>query len=238
LVAGVSFLEALGFAAAVAFALFLSWAISREIDPAHDWSAFTALPFTLAVALFCGPPALAALFFILLLSRFINRSSGLEATSFDSALLIILGAILFTNGFLAALPILAVALGFDAFLAPADRRQAYFALLALALFAVMVIFFFPGPAYAAGFNLYTGFVSLLIAASAVILGARGGKKVVFADRKAKKLDHRRIYLALTLVALFFVSELYLKGNAGLALHYPAGFVFLGTAVYNLIRRTD
>lgn len=238
LVAGYSFSEALGSAAAVALAFFLSWAISREIDPAHDWSAFTAPPFTLGAALICGPPALAALFFILLLSRFINLSPGLKATVFDSALLIIFGAFLFTGGFPAALPILAAAFGFDAILEPAGRRQAFFAFLALALFAVMLIFFYPGPDPGAGFNLYNGSVSLLIAACTVILGTKGRKKAFFADREAKKLDHRRINLAVILVALFSISTLYLKGNAGPALLYPVGFAYLGTAAYNLVRRTD
>ena len=76
LVIGQPFFESLFFAAGTAVSVFLTWAITREIDPPSDWSAFAGLPFTLVAALFYGFPALITLFFILLVARTISGSTA------------------------------------------------------------------------------------------------------------------------------------------------------------------
>ncbi len=238
---GVTFLEALASAGGAAFAFFLSWAISREIDPFYEWSAFPALPFTIGAVVLYGSPALAALLFILLLSRLLNGSTGLRATTLDALLLIILGAISFASGFLISLPILAAAFWLEGAFsepAPASRKQPYFALLALVLFAAMVIIKYPELDYRPGFNLYTGSAALVLALSTGILMGRAARGLATGDNSEELLDVRRVRLAQAVVAIFIFVESFLKGNFALALLYPAFFAYPGTAAYNLFRRPD
>lgn len=236
---GTPFLETLGTAGSAAVAVFLTWAIGREIDPVHEWSSFAALPFTLGTFLLYGPPALAALFFILLLGRLINGSTGLQATLIDAGLLNILGAVLFTGGTLIALPFLAAAFGLVGILhvpAPAVRRHGFYALISLALFIVMIIFFYPQHYYVPGFSIYTGPAALLLAFLAAALVLQAGKGSVSGDNSEEALDSRRIRLAQVILALFMVGDFYFKGSIALVMLYPAFFAYLGTAAYNLIRR--
>ncbi len=238
---GEAFLEALGSAGAAAFAFFLSWAISREIDPYHDWAAFPALPFTLGAVVLYGSPALATLLFILLLSRMLNLSTGHRTTVLDALLLIILGAILFISGFVIALPILAAAFWLDSILfeaSPVNRRHIYFAILSLGLFAAMVPFYYPQLDYRPGFDLYTGSAVLVLALSAGILMARAGTRRIAGDNGKELLDTRRVRLAQVTVALFVVVEIFLRGSIALTMLYPAFFACMGTAIYNLFRRPD
>lgn len=232
------FLEAMSAASASAFAFFLCWAISRELDPICEWSAFAGLPLTLVAAFILGPPALISLVFVLLLGRLINGSTGRRATPLDLAILLVLGTVLFNNGVLTGLPVLAAAFGIDAATASTGKNRAVAALLALALFALMLLFFYPGHDYDAGFNIYTGPAALAVVISTAILALRPGKTRVFDDTGAGPLDNRRILLARVVVAIFIVSELYLNGSAALVMFYPACFAYLGTAVYNLARRDN
>ena len=233
-----SFLESLGKSAAAALAFFLSWAISREIDPALEWSAFAALPFTLIAALMYGSPSLVTLFFILLLGRLINGSTGLQATPVDAALLIILGVVLFTGGTLIALPFLAAAFGFVGILhvpTPAGRRHGLYALICLTLLIIMFIFFYPQHYYVPGFSIYTGIAALALAILTIVLALRAGKGQVSGDNSEEALDVRRIRLAQVVLALFIVADFYLKGSIALVMLYPACFAYLGTAAYNLVK---
>lgn len=236
---GKPFLEALGTAGAAAVAVFLSWAVSREIDPVYEWSAFISLPFTITAFLLYGQPALAALFFILLLGRLINGSTGLKATPIDAALLTILGTVLFTGGTLIALPFLAAAFGLIGILyapAPDGRRHGLYALLSLALFIIMFIFFYPQHYFVPGFSIYTGVAALALAFFTVVLVLRAGKGLVSGDNNEEALDDRRIRLAQVGLALFMITDFYLKGSIALVMLYPAIFAYLGTAAYNLLRR--
>lgn len=241
LVLGAPFLEALGTAGAAAVAVFLSWAIGREIDPAYEWSAFAALPLSFAAFLIYGSPALAVLFFILLLGRLINGTSGLQATVFDALMLIVLGAVLFTGGTLLALPFLAAAFGLVGvlFAPPASgRRYGLYALISLVLFIVMIIFFYPQHYYVPGFSIYTGAAALALAILTVVLVVRAGKGLVSGDNNEEPLDIRRIRLAQLMLALFMIADIFFKGGIALVMLYPALFAYLGTAASNLVRRPD
>ncbi len=79
--------------------VFISWALSREIDPAHDYSAFIAA----ALSLFMFPNAetlnFLPLVWLLLLLRAINGITGKELTWFDSLSLFTFTVFLsFNNG--------------------------------------------------------------------------------------------------------------------------------------------
>lgn len=87
-----------------AVALFLAWALSRELDPDRDGSAFLAAGF---VVPFLGWGAEGPLFWTLLAVRAVNRTSGVPPNPLDMALLLWLA---YPNPYLLMLSALALAL--------------------------------------------------------------------------------------------------------------------------------
>lgn len=76
-----STLLSLGWAGAV----FLSWALAREVDPDRWYSAFFAAAGGFTAALMFSPPPLLTIFWLLIALRFINRSTGHQPGVLDVA---------------------------------------------------------------------------------------------------------------------------------------------------------
>lgn len=76
----------------VGITVFLSWALSREIDPDYNVSAFIAAGLSLIGVFYWGIPALGVIFWLLLAVRIMNRITGLPVTILDSIVFITLSA--------------------------------------------------------------------------------------------------------------------------------------------------
>ena len=63
--------------------VFLTWALSREIDPNHAYSAFLAAGFSLINLFYYESIQLLVIFWILLLMRMVSGITGKELTLFD-----------------------------------------------------------------------------------------------------------------------------------------------------------
>lgn len=63
--------------------VFLAWALSRELDPKHDYSAFVAASFSLLNLFYYENIQFLVIFWILLLMRIVNGITGKELTVFD-----------------------------------------------------------------------------------------------------------------------------------------------------------
>lgn len=235
LMAGDDSLQALTFAAATAAVPFFNWSLAREIDPAHDWSAFAGLPFSLVAALFFGPPGLAALFFILLTARVLNRITGLGPTILDSLLLLLLSALLYRDGFSSAPFFLAAVFLGDAACEPRNPKQGVTVLAALVL-ALLLCFLLPAaPVPGENFGLPSSTVVITVVAAAAVLFAFSRKKEVRDDLDRSVLNRFRTNLALVLPVSFIVLELVLQGSRAIYLLYPALFACIGAALYHLAR---
>ena len=80
--------RAASFGLGMGLAVFISWALARELDPDAPWAAFVVVGLS-TIALWLWPnPDLVLLFFILLMLRLVNRSSGVPARLADVLLLI------------------------------------------------------------------------------------------------------------------------------------------------------
>lgn len=62
---------------------FLTWALSREIDPKHDYSSFLAVGFSLLNLFYFENIQLLIIFWVLLLIRIASGITGKESTAFD-----------------------------------------------------------------------------------------------------------------------------------------------------------
>jgi hypothetical protein len=84
LVQGTGLQEALLWGVNAGLAVFLAWALGRELDPDHELSAFVGAGLSLAGRVLFGAPALLALAWMLLALRLVNRSTGLPAKIQDT----------------------------------------------------------------------------------------------------------------------------------------------------------
>lgn len=121
-------------AAAVRFALaiFVAWALARELDPDDHSAAFISLGLGLLVALATGSPGLLTAFAALGLVRVVNRSTGLAARKSDSVLLLVLSiATIYWTASPLFGAVAALAFAFDGSLRDPLRHQWVFALVSL-----------------------------------------------------------------------------------------------------------
>lgn len=124
LFAGWTVIEAGLLGARSGLALFLSWALTREMDPDREWAAFAAVGFTGMGLLILGVPDLTVVFWALLLLRVVNHTTGLSATLLDTLGLVGLGAWLSWQGNWGLGFVTALSLWADAYLQDGKRRQA------------------------------------------------------------------------------------------------------------------
>lgn len=67
----------------IGFGSFLTWALSRELDPKHDYSAFLAVGFSLLNLFYYEDLQLIIIFWFLLLMRMVSGITGKGLTTFD-----------------------------------------------------------------------------------------------------------------------------------------------------------
>ena len=162
--------------------VFFAWALCRELDPDHSRSGFLAAALVLAgLALFgasTGP-----VFWLLLVMRVVNRTTGLSATLVDSALVLYLGV---TAGWgLVA----ATAFALDALLTHGRRRQWFFTAAAL-----VASFGYP-PSFLAGYSLPALFTALSLAALFLPVCYASRRLASVDDTAHQPLDSRRVRCA-------------------------------------------
>ncbi len=233
LLTAVATAEALSTSFGIGIALFLSWAMGREIDPAYEWSAFFALPLVLAAAFYYGSPDLLSLFFILLVMRFLNRSSGLRATAFDALVLVIIGAVLYYNGVYTGLPLLLVVFAADYILELVTRKLLI--LPAFAALAFSIYFFNDYLTCNISISIPTGlFIFLLVIFLFYVIIATG-KDIAPGDSTEIQPDIRRINLARFCVVLFIIIEVLQKGESTFVLFYPTAFAIAGAGLYHIFQ---
>ncbi len=235
LLAAVPAAEALSTAFGAGIALFLSWAIGREIDPAYDWSAFFALPLVIVAAFYYGSPGLLSLLFILLAMRFLNRSSGLRATVYDALMLVILGIALYNNGVYTGLPLLLLLFAADYILEPVTRKLFGFIMPAFAALVFSIYFFNDYLSCNISISISAGLFAVLLVIFLVYVIIATGKDIVAGDSTEIQPDTRRINLARFCVVLFIIIEVLQKGESAFVLFYPAAFAIAGAGLYHIFQ---
>lgn len=127
-------------AVSASLSIFFVWAFAREIDPQEQLSAFVAVLFmTIAVFLVDVQFNLLVLFYLMMMTRIINRTFGLPAKLSDSILLLIVTGVvaLIGNWIYAVIGIIAFLL--DSLLPQADSKHRLFAALSLVIMAVAFV---------------------------------------------------------------------------------------------------
>ncbi len=216
---------------------FLTWALTREMDPLHDFSAFLAGAFFLLGLIFFAGLDLALLFWLLLSLRFISGICGKKPTFLD--LIVIFGF----SSFLAIVNeqsfywlLLTLVLGLAYWRYQGDRRLGFSALISSGLF-LLGLFFWPlSPGFIFSFSFFQGALILLAVLLPIIFLTQVDKKEQgFRDDEGKTLKPRDINLARGFFAAVFV--LLLTGESMVQGTYFLLFsVLAGALVFRLGKR--
>jgi hypothetical protein len=142
LLRGTTPLESVLWGIAAGLAVFLTWALGRELDPDHDLSAFVGAGLVFIALLLVDAPSLLLILWLLSVLRTVNRTVGLPAKPLDSLWVLGLSAWLTWQGYWMVGLVTAVAFLLDGLLPPPLRRQ----LLAsgLAFLATVILSIFHG----------------------------------------------------------------------------------------------
>jgi len=210
-------------------AVFLAWALARELDPDRDFAAFAAAVVALVAVLWLGPPRFGALFLVLLALRIVNRTVGPAARPLDTVAILGLTAwVAWTGGWIASF---AVTLAFllDATLVPAHRLHlaATGAALALTGVAASRAGFPPSRSPATATTVIA--LLLLLPYLRVIRASSGpGART---DVGGLPLDPRRVRAGQALGLLVAVLAVAVEGEPGLVGFSPLWSALVGCGLF-------
>jgi hypothetical protein len=232
LIAGASFMQSISWGVAAGLAVFLAWALARELDPDYDLSAFVAAGLALIGLLFLDSPGLTALLWMIILLRIVNRTAGLPATILDSLLILGLGSWLTWQGEWIYGLMTALAFLLDSQLSPPHRRHLVFA--AIALIITVMLFFVDGsmprdselsiPVVVAALVMAALFVPVIIASRQL---------TTVSDQTSEPLNPRRVQAAQGIALLTGILMAWWNGYPGLASFMPVWAAMLGISLYRL-----
>lgn len=227
--------DALGWGASAGFAVFLGWALARELDTDHEMSAFLAAGVALAGILTGGPHSgLLVMFWLIVALRILNRCVGLEVSWIDRLLFLSPALWLTWQGYTEIGILTAMAYFLDGRLSGHSRPSSLFTWGALILTGVIVWWHpvaMPIAFAALSWLEITGLV-LAVALFTIVI-YRSTQPRAVSDVGNTVLRGVRVQTAQVFglaTAAVFAGR---YGAAGLALALPLWAALLGTGVYGL-----
>jgi len=210
-------------------AVFLAWALARELDPDRDHAAFAAALIALVLALWLGPPRFGPLVLLLLSLRIVNRTVGPPARPLDTLAILALAAwVAWSGGWIV---VFATTLAFllDATLRPAHRIHLAAAGAALALTGVAASRSGFPPAWSPATA--TSIVALVLLLPYLRVIQASSRLETRTDTGGLPLDSRRVRAAQALGLLVAVLAVSVEGAAGLAELSPLWSALAGCGLY-------
>lgn len=142
---GLGFMSALGWGASTGLAVFICWALTRELDPDDEYAAFAAAALYLVGLVIWGAQSeLLVMFWLIEAIRILNRSVGLPVKILDGVLLLGLTGWLLWQGYFEVGLLTAAAFFVDDRLSGENRQGLVFGGVSLALTAI-VFLLYPQP---------------------------------------------------------------------------------------------
>ena len=230
MVTGQGFLDSVWRGFIASLAVFLSWAIARELDPEYDLSAFVTVGLSLFGLIFFDDPIIIVLFWILLLTRVVNRTSGLPARMLDSLFLLALAGWLTFYGNITVGLMTSLAFLLDGILSRPRRHQLLFAGLPLLIIAI--------PFYLDSIKFGENELSLTLELAVVVVSLLflliifDSRKVrAVADQTAELLDPMRVQSAQVVALATAILISLLHGSLGIVAIMPLWAAIVGTLLY-------
>lgn len=225
----VGLLESLWAGIRAALAVFLTWALTRELDPDHPASAVLAAIGQIPVIFFYESPGLLLSWWALFIFRVLNRSTGIKAKVPDTIL--VLGLSLWLGFYLSWL---VPAVSFLVFLGDGLIEKPNRLHLTAAAFAAGELLYLwtfritPEPVLLS-LPYYVGLIAVSLAFSYVVLSSK--EIASLGDITDEKLSGLRVQLAQIIALLFAVTFSLWYGSSGVLVINP---VWLAIAASPLI----
>ncbi|MEL4304385.1 hypothetical protein [Methanococcoides sp. LMO-2] len=183
--------------------VFLVWAISREIDPDHEIAAFVPVILSLIPAMIYGIQPLLAMYWILLISRIVNRSTGSKAGILDIMAALLIAAYLSHEIFWIFGILTAAALFIDSRLSGPEKVH----LSAAIIMAVITLFMIQkGNENAIAEFSITRIVALISMIFLFLLPLLSSEKIKSkSDRTGEPLETIRVKLTMVLFLLTVIT---------------------------------
>jgi hypothetical protein len=233
---GLGFLSALGWGASTGLAVFLCWALTRELDPDDEYAAFAAAALYLGGLLIWGAQSkLLIMFWLIEAVRILNRSVGLPVKILDGVLLLGLTGWLLWQGYFEVGLLTAGVFFVDDRLSGENRQGLFFGGASLALTA-MVFLLRPQP-LTVNLSIEPVVIFAVMAVSIILyiwLILKSSKPTSVCDVGGNPLRGACVQagqiLGLTTAVLFFLRY----GGAGFGYVLPLWAGLLGAGLYRLV----
>jgi hypothetical protein len=215
-------------------AVFLAWAICREIDPDRDLAAFVAAGFALVGTVIWGLSGFGVLFWLLLIVRVLNRTTGLPATSLDSLGLLFLTVWLCFSGLWPFGAIAAGAFLLDGTMAPRHKRHIVFGIVTFVVAAVAATV--GGIALSLSAPSFTsGAAALILCLLFVPVIRSAGNVLSVADDTQQGLISSRVRAGQVFALLVGMTAAFFAGTDGLVLVLPLWAAVVGASAFLLLK---
>ncbi len=232
LLSGMALLESVLWGIGAGFVLFLTWALGRELDPDHDLSAFVGVGLVLIALLLLDMPSLLVVFWLLLVLRLLDRTSGLQPKPLDSLAVLGLGAWLTWQGYWMIGLMTAAALLFDGLLSPPLRIHLFAS--GLAFIATVVLSIFQGDmAMESGPTMPVVISSLVMAGLFLVVIVTSRQIGAVGDASGTPLNPRRVQAAQVLALLAALMFAWWDGASGVVAVLPLWAAMIGVGLYRL-----
>ncbi|HLT24036.1 MAG TPA: hypothetical protein VK004_02825, partial [Ignavibacteria bacterium] len=213
-------------------AIFLTWAICREIDPDYDYSAFVHIPFTIAAMIAYGVPNVFFLLLLLHFCRMVNRSSGYHATWFESIIWFVVGGVMVFIGDIVAGYTMAAAYIADGLMKEPLKRHLYFGVCSFVLATVYLILRIMQKGIVPLQNvemweIITAVIIAVIYIPVIIMT----KQIHCKCDGGQDFDSARVRILQVLVLFAGVGYVFMEGRSGIQLSSPLWTAMLGIALY-------
>lgn len=238
LLIGTAFLQAVLWAVLAAAMVVLAWVLGRELDPDYEYSAFVGPLLALVGVLLWGAGSLLAGLWLVQVMRMVNRTTGLPARVTDSLFVLALGLWMTYQGGWIYGAVTVLAFGLDAVLPEGERRQLFFA--GLALIGTLLLAGFMGAAWSPGETLLVGTDipawALALGTTVVFVPVMAGSRKVSSVGDATKvpLYPRRVQTAQVLALLAGLGLVIWHGGEGLTDWLPFWAAVLGAGLYRVV----
>lgn len=232
LLSGSAWLEGASWGMQAGVAVFLAWALGRELDPDHDLSAFLGVGLMLIGLLLFDLPSLLRVLWLLLLLRIVIRTVGLPAKPLDSLAVLGLGAWVTWQGDWIAGLMTAAAFLLDGLLSPSLRTHLFVS--GLAFVATVVLLIFHGDiAMESGPTMPVAISSAVMAGLFLVVIATSRELQAVGDATGKPLNPRRIQAAQVLALLTALLFAWWAGVSGVVALLPLWAAMSGVGLYRL-----
>jgi len=229
---GIEFLDSAWWGFIASLAVFLSWAIARELDPDYDLSAFVTTGLSLIGLIVFGLPKISMLFWFLLVARMVNRTTGLPAKRLDSLFLLVLAGWLTINENILIGLMTALAFLLDSFLSKPQKHQILFA--SVQLLFVGISSSFNGVIFGDGTLSPSFALAVVVISSLFLVVIADSRKIrTGGDRTAELLDPRRVQSAQILALSTAILMALWNGLPGIRAIMLLWAAIVGTSVYRL-----